>query len=141
MNNSSKIAMLGVGLIIAGAPAIASAATAQSAPISLDRVQINQSYGTFDDFLPGNVTVGFTNNTTTAVTKVVFNLVDDSGNILAQYRDAGSYAHGASIRHSFPDTHAEYNQHLDVAQVDFADGTSWSAPANGSSPAVGFPAE
>jgi hypothetical protein len=139
MNITAAAAM--AAIVLAGAPAFASAAPAQTDPIQLNNVRIAQSYGVFNQFEPGAVSVSFTNRNTVAATGVVFNLVDGGGNILAQYKDVGSYAQGATIRHNFADTHLENNQHIEVGQAAFADGTSWSAPVNAGAKTTGFPAE
>jgi hypothetical protein len=139
MNITAAAAL--AALVLAGAPALASAAPAQANPIQLNNVKIAQSYGVYNQFEPGAVSVSFTNHGTVAATGVIFNLVDGSGNILAQYNDVGSYPQGATVRHNFEDTHLDNGQKLEVAQVKFADGTSWSAPSPAASDATAFPAE
>jgi hypothetical protein len=121
-------ATLGSAIVLATAPGIASAAV-QNAPVALDNVHIVQSYGIFNNFDPGRVSVRFTNKNGVAATGVTFNLVAASGAILAQYNDIGTYLPGQTVKHDFTDTHEENNQRIEVASVRFSDGTSWSAPS------------
>jgi hypothetical protein len=130
MNIKNTVASLGAALILAGAPALASAATATAvnvpSPIRVDSVQIEQYYGQFDNFFPGLVTVSFTNQTAQPVTNVVFDLKSANGQLLRQYDDAGNYLPGASAKHAFNNTEEGANQTLAVDSVTFADGTTWS---------------
>jgi hypothetical protein len=139
MNITAAAAL--AALILAGAPALASAAPAQANPIQLNNVKISQSYGVYNQFEPGAVSVSFTNRSAVAATGVVFNLVDGNGTILAQYNDVGSYPQDATIRHNFEDTHLDNGQKLVVGLVKFADGTSWSAPSPAATDDTTFPAE
>jgi hypothetical protein len=127
MTIKNTAATLGAALILAGAPALASAATTVSAPspVRLDNVQIAQYYGQFNDYFPGLVTVSFTNEAAKPVTDVVFDL-EANGQVLRQYDDAGNYAQGSTVRHSFYDTEVGSGQTLAVESVTFADGTVWN---------------
>jgi hypothetical protein len=140
MNIKSAVAAFGIALTIAGSPAISSAAVVQASPIQLNSVQISQTYGVFDEFLPGVVSVGFTNRFPSPATSVVFDLVGFGGSVLAEYNDVGSYESGKTIHHSFPDTHTDLEQHLEVSKVTFADGTTWLAPLEPASITTGYPA-
>jgi hypothetical protein len=118
--------MLGAALVIAGSPALASAAPLEASPVRLESVQITQSYGTFNDFAyPGLATVAFTNETAVPVTKVVFDL-KANGNVIDRFTDVGSYREGALIKHSYQDNAINYNQNLSVESVTFADGSVWN---------------
>jgi hypothetical protein len=141
MNLKSAAAVLGAALVIAAAPAIGSAQTTQSGPIQLDNVEIAQSYGDVTGFAPGLVSVAFKNVGDATATDVVFDLIGHNGEIIAQYRDAGSFPQGATVRRDFSDTHIENDQQLQVGQVTFADGTTWSASSRSAKPASIFPAE
>jgi hypothetical protein len=140
MKIKSAAVALGIALTVAGAPAISSAATMQASPIHLDSVRITQSYGVFNDFLPGVVSVGFTNSFPSPATSVVFDLVGTGGNVIAEYNDVGSYESGKTFHHTFTDTHDDVEQKIEVAKVTFADGTAWAAPARTSSTENIFPA-
>jgi hypothetical protein len=122
-------ATLGAALILAGAPALASAATTTvnaPSPVRLDNVQIAQYYGQFNNYFPGLVTVSFTNQAAKPVTNIVFDLEANDGQVLRQYDDAGNYAQGSTVRHSFSDTEVGAGQSLAVESVTFADGTVWN---------------
>ena len=143
MNIKLAAATIGTALIIAGSPAFASAQTTQDAPVRLDNVRISQSvaFGSDPESAPGLVSISFTNQSAVAVTGVVFDLTDANGNILAQYNDVGSYPQGASVRHNFEDIHNENNQQIEVSEVRFADGTSWSSPSHATPAVTIFPGE
>jgi hypothetical protein len=128
MNIKNTVASLGAALILAGAPALASAATTVVAPgpIQLDSVQIEQYYGIFNNLYPGLVTVGFTNQAAQPVTDVVFDLKSSDGQLLRQYDAAGNFQPGASTKQAFTNTEVGANQSLAVDSVTFADGTTWS---------------
>jgi len=125
----NTVATLGAALILAGAPALASAATTPAAPspIQLNSVQIGQYYGTFNDFsYPGIVSVAYTNEAAQPVTDVVFDLESSDGTLLRQYDDTVSLQPGASVKHNFNNTKVGANQQLAVDSVTFADGSTWS---------------
>jgi hypothetical protein len=132
---------LGVAVIIASAPSFAFAETVQVSPIRIDRVEIEQSNEVYNQFEPGLVSVTFTNTNAAAATDVVFDLLGYDGAIIAQYNDVGTFAQDQPVRQRFPDIHIHDNQQLEVDQVTFADGTSWSAHSSGPLPAVIFPQE
>lgn len=118
--------MFGAALVIAGTPALSSAAPLEGSPVRLDRVQITQSYAIFNNFAyPGLVTVAFKNETAVPVTKVVFDL-KVNGNVINRFTDVGTYREGASIKHSYQDNASGDNQNLAVESVSFADGSVWN---------------
>jgi hypothetical protein len=127
MTIKSTAATLGAALILAGAPALASAATVVTAPspIRLDSVQIAPYYGQFDNYFPGLITVAFTNESAKPVTGVVFDL-ESNGNVIRRYHDKTTLAQGASIKHAFSDTNEASDKNLAVESVTFADGTVWN---------------
>jgi hypothetical protein len=141
MKARSVTAALGFAALLIAAPLLASAQTAQPGPIQLDHVEIAQSYGIFDDFLPGLVSIGFTNENSSTATNVVFDLLNANGDILAQFNDVGSFPQGTGIHHRFEDTHEDPGQQLEVSSVTFADGTTWSAPSHNTLPATILPSE
>ena len=128
MTIKSAAATLGAALILAGAPALASAATTTVAPspIHVDSVQIEQTYGIFNNLFPGLVTVAFTNQATQPVTDIVFDLESSNGTFIRQYDDAGNVQPGKSVKHAFNNSDIGANQTLAVDSVTFADGTTWS---------------
>jgi hypothetical protein len=135
----SATAALGVAVLLAGAPALASTIETQTGPIHLERVQITQSYGDRDQFSPGLITVAFTNQNDTPATDIVFALESD-GKVIDRFEDVGSYAKGETIRHNFEDTQIANGQQLSVEKATFADGTVWSNAAVSYAPATSAPA-
>jgi hypothetical protein len=125
MKITSVTAALGAALLLAGAPALATAAEMQTGPIQLNKVEITQSYGVRDQFSPGLVTVAFTNQNDAPATDIVFALESD-GNVIDRYEDVGSYVKGETIRHSFQDDQINNDQQLTVEKATFADGSVWS---------------
>lgn len=126
MKITSLSATLGIAILLAGSPVIASAQT-QSGPIRLDKVEITQSYGSLDEFAPGLVTVAFTNENDAPATDIVFDL-QSGGKLLDRYEDVGTYAKGETVRHSFQDIQIANDQELTVEKATFADGSVWSNP-------------
>jgi len=122
-------ATLGAALLLAGAPALASAQT-QSGPIRIDAVQLVSQSTSEHDIAPVAAEIAFTNQGTATATDVVFALESDSGYVLDSYNDVGSFAPGVSIRHSFNDHNdPTEGQRVAVAKATFADGTVWNNPA------------
>jgi hypothetical protein len=134
-------AILSAAALLATSPLLASAQTEQAGPIHLDNVQIEQSYGVFDDFQPGVVSVSFTNESSSTATKVVFDLVNFEGATIARYNDVGSFPQGSAIRHRFENTHDDPGQQIKVTAVTFADGTTWNDSTPVALPDTAFPAE
>jgi len=132
VNIKHAIAMSGLALLIAGSPALASAADMQSGPIHINHVYLSggfssNSYGDEATILPGAANVSFTNESTAAATTVVFAL-EAQGYVVDRFTDAGSFAPGVAIHHSFPETQIASDMHMAVAQATFADGTAWQNP-------------
>ena len=129
MNTKIGIATLGAALILAGAPALASAADAQAAPIHINSLQ---TYGggstdaaTVAD--PSGAQIGFTNNYGSPATDVVF-AVYSNGAEVTQFDDRGSFATGVAVNHTFPQSRATSDQSVAVVKATFADGTTWQNP-------------
>jgi hypothetical protein len=139
MNKKSVAAAIVAAFFATGVPAFAATAPTQGSAIRLDSVQIEQSYGVFNNFEAGVVQIAFTNTSAVPVTAVVFDLLGYQGRIIAQYNDVGSFAQGATMRHRFPNTHEDYDQKIQVGRVTYADGTTWEAPVRGTTPAIIFP--
>jgi hypothetical protein len=134
-------ATLGAALLLAGAPALASADT-QSGPIRIDSVHLVAQALTEREVAPDAALISFTNEGASAATDVVFALESESGFVLDTYNDVGSFAPGVSVRHSFSDHNdASRGQQVVVAKATFADGTVWTNPdvalVPASSPAEG----
>ena len=133
----SIAATLGVAVLLAGAPALASADT-QNSPIHLNNVDIVQAqvgYGYF----PGSANISFTNDGNATATNVVF-VLESNGDVLARYDDVGSFAAGTTINHSFPDAQNARGQQIAVLTATFADGTIWNNPYLPQDPALATPA-
>jgi hypothetical protein len=125
MNIRSAAATVGAAFILAAAPAFASTASPQDGPIRVDSIHISQSYGFYNDFYPGLLTVAYTNLSAVPATNVVF-VLQSNGQPIDRYEDVGTFSPGVVIRHSFSDSHIENDQQLAVERVAFADGTAWT---------------
>jgi hypothetical protein len=123
-------ATLGAALLLAGAPALASAADTQSGPIRIDSVQLTAQAITRNAVAPIGAQIAFTNEGPAVATDVVFALESDSGYVYGSYNDAGSFAPGVTIRHSFADDNnvSIDGERVAVAKATFADGTVWTNP-------------
>ena len=132
MNIKLATATLGAALILAGAPALASAANIQSGPIHINRVKV--SGGTFSDadgsettILPGMVAISFTNRNAATANDVVF-AVEDNGYVAKRINDVGMFSTGTTINHSFPETNPTDGMRVAVARATFDDGSVWVNP-------------
>lgn len=125
---TSLTATLGAALLLAGAPALASADT-QAGPIRVDAVQlISQSTSEYNT-APIAARISFTNEGSSPATDIVFALESDSGYVLDTYNDAGSFAPGVAVHHSFNDHNpSSEGQRVAVAKATFADGSVWTNP-------------
>jgi hypothetical protein len=115
-------AALAATTIAAAAPAIASAET--TAPVAISSVQNTPALGYLNTYNPGLLTVAFQNTSNVPATDVIFEL-DSNGKYLDQYDDAGSFAKGVSVTHSFNNWETAIDQRVAVAEVKFADGSVW----------------
>jgi glucose/arabinose dehydrogenase len=122
MTTTTTLAAAAALALAAGTPALASAATAP--PIAISNVQIEPAGGYANHYLPGIVTVAFRNAAGVAATSVTFQTSDD-GATLATFTDAGTFAPGVTVKHSFLTLDDDAEQRLSVAEVRFADGTVW----------------
>ncbi len=115
--------------MLGGAPALASAADAQTGPIHINSVQIygvgNSPNETVDD--PSGAQIGFTNEYGSPATEVVFG-VYSKGAEVTQFDDRGSFATGVTINHTFAQDQASGDQSVAVLKATFADGTTWQNP-------------
>jgi hypothetical protein len=132
VNIKRVTATLGAALILAGAPAFASAAGMQTEPIHIDNVQLFG--GTFSDnnddgvgSWPGSLAVSFTNQYGSPATEIVFAL-ETNGYVIDRFVDAGSFAAGATIKHTFAENQRGDDMRVAVEKAVFADGTVWQNP-------------
>jgi len=123
---------LGAALILAGAPALASAANLQSAPIHINQVKV--SGGTFSDgdgsettILPGMVAISFINRNAATENDVEF-AVENNGYVAKRFNDVGSFSTGTTIDHSFPESNPTDGMRVAVARATFDDGSVWVNP-------------
>jgi hypothetical protein len=121
----SIAATLGVAILLAGSPLLASADT-QASPIHLDNVEVLRAQSG-DSYIPGSANISFTNDANAPATNIVF-VLESKGDILARYEDVGSFAKGTTINHSFPDAESENDQQIAVQRATFTNGTVWNNP-------------
>jgi hypothetical protein len=140
MKIQSAIATLGAALILAGAPALASATSTQTGPIHINNVRVSGGGFTNDETVldPASAMISFTNQNGSPATDVVF-AVYSQGIELAQYDDRGSFAQGVAINHSFPESRALGDQSAAVVKATFADGTTWQNPEIAETQPAGTP--
>jgi hypothetical protein len=145
VNIKRATATLGAALILAGAPAFASAADMQTGPIHIDNVQLYG--GTFADsnedstgFVPGSAAISFTNQFGSPATEIVF-VLETNGFVIDRFDDIGTFAAGATIKHAFAENQRGDDMRVAVEKAVFADGTVWQNPdvaeAPEANPAVG----
>jgi hypothetical protein len=145
MNFKRATATLGAALILAGAPAFASATIVQTDPISIEGVQLYG--GAFEDssedstgFSPGSAAISFTNQYGSPATEVVF-VLETNGFVIDRFDDIGNFAPGATVKHAFAENQRGGDMRVAVEKAVFADGTVWQNPdvaqAPNETPAVG----
>jgi hypothetical protein len=131
MNIKHAAATLGAALILAGAPAFASAADMQSGPIHIDNVQVSGGETTDGNdsivIVPGSAAITFTNEYASPATHVVFAL-ETNGFVVDRFEDVGSFAPGVTINHRFAESQPNDDMRVAVEQATFADGTVWNNP-------------
>jgi hypothetical protein len=125
-------ATLGAALILAGAPALASAAGVQSGPIHINRADLSggnfsNSDGTEVNILPRTAAISFTNRDGATANDVVFAL-EHKGYVVDTFNDVGSFAPGITINQSFPETLSTGGVRVTVARATFNDGSVWVNP-------------
>jgi hypothetical protein len=120
---------VGAALLLAGTPALASAADAQIGPIQINDVQTYGGGSTEDETVmtPMTAEISFTNEYSSPGTEVVFALFSKDAEV-AQIDDVGSFAKGVSINHTFADSTAPGDLRVAVVKATFADGTTWQNP-------------
>jgi hypothetical protein len=132
VNIKRVTAILGAALVIAGSPALASAADMQSGPIHINELTFTGGFSSDADgddatYLPSAANISFTNQNAVTATDVVFAL-ETQGYVVDRFNDVGSFAPGVTIRHHFGETQLTDNMRVAVAQATFADGTVWQNP-------------
>jgi hypothetical protein len=131
VNLKHAAATIGAALIIASAPAFASAADIQSGPIHINSLEIfggDTSDGNDDTIIvPASAAIAFTNEYAAPATHVVFAL-EINGSVVDRFDDAGSFATGVTIKHRFAENQASDDMRVSVEQATFADGTVWNNP-------------
>jgi hypothetical protein len=132
VNINRVAAILSVSLLVAGSPALASAADMQSGPIHINQVYLSGGYSADADgdeatYLPGAANVSFTNESATTATDVVFAL-ETHGYVFNRFNDVGSFAPGVAIHHRIPETELTDDIRVAVARATFVDGTVWQNP-------------
>jgi hypothetical protein len=130
VNIKLATATLGAALILAGSPAFA--ADMQSGPIHINQFTLSGGYSTDADggqgnILPGALNISFTNENAATATNVVF-AVETHGYVIKSFNDAGSFAPGVAIRHSFPEAQPSGDMRVAVAKATFTDGSVWQNP-------------
>jgi hypothetical protein len=124
-------ATLSAALLLSATPVLAAEATPQQAgPIHIDAAQLfgqNLEDEDSDGSVPSSVKIDFTNTYASPATKIVFALESD-GVMIGHVTDAGSFAEGVKVSHTYADDEISDAQQVAVERVTFADGTVWSSP-------------
>jgi hypothetical protein len=108
------------------APVAASAGAPETgSPVVLRAYRVDA--GNTVEFRPTFAAVVFENTAKMTATQVVFQS-EVGGAIVDRYYDAGIFAPGATLTHSFLDFSDAAGQRIRITEVRFSDGTSWNAP-------------
>jgi hypothetical protein len=131
VNFKHAAATLGAALIIAGSPALASAADTQSGPIHINSLQISGGDTTDGNdstiITPGSAAISFTNEYASPATRVVF-AIQTHGFVIDRFNDVGTFSPGVLIKHSFAEVQPSEEMRVAVEQATFEDGTVWNSP-------------
>jgi hypothetical protein len=131
VNIKLAAATLGAAIMIAGAPAFASAADMQTGPIHIESLQFSGgSLSNSDDdsiVVPGFAAIAFTNEYASPATDVVFAL-SNNGYVIDRFNDAGTFTPGVTIKHQFAENQPGDDIRVAVEEATFADGTVWHNP-------------
>ncbi len=123
-------ATLSAALLISATPVLAAEATTpQAGPIHIDGVQLygqNIEDEDSDGAVPNSVKIAFTNTSASPATDVVFAL-ESNGVVIGEVEDAGSFANGVTVSHTFFDDELSDSQQVAVEKATFADGTVWNS--------------
>jgi hypothetical protein len=125
-------AIAAAAALLAGSPAIASAA--DNAPIAIVNDHVQSASVGAELSVPGTVAFGFINESRVPATEVDFTF-SSFGEIVGTYRDIGSFAQGVTVERAFDTERTAPNEQIAVAAVKYADGTSWTND-NASLPAL-----
>ncbi|HEV8020083.1 MAG TPA: hypothetical protein VGP41_02395 [Candidatus Lustribacter sp.] len=144
MRNTSRTAALAAALLLAGAPALASAddvtdaaaVDTVTAPIQVNNVQFTAENTADGSYGPAAAEIAYTNASSQPATEVVFAVTTPDGNMVDMYDDVGTFSPGVTIDHTFPALEAADASQVSVAQVTFADGSVWLNPGLASAPAA-----
>ena len=124
-------ATLSAALLLSATPVLAAEATApQAGPIHVDAAQLygqNIEDEDSDGSVPNSVKIQFTNTNASPATDIVFAL-ESNGVVIGRVEDAGSFADGVKISHTFFDDELSDSQQVAVEKATFADGTVWTSP-------------
>jgi hypothetical protein len=117
-----QIAAVAASLLSVAAPA---AAMSNQGPIDVQSVT-SVPASADDTLVPGVVQVVFQNTADVAAREVTFEITDLTGRT-KDVEDVGTFAKGATIRHSFQVIRGGDSAQVRVVRVELADGSSWSA--------------
>ena len=124
-------ATLSAALLLSGTPVLAAEATSQqTGPIHIDGAQLygqNIEDEDSDGAVPNSVKIEFTNSNASPATDIVFALESD-GVVIGHVHDAGTFASGVKVSHTFFDDELSESQQVAVEKATFADGTVWTSP-------------
>ncbi|HEV8020085.1 MAG TPA: hypothetical protein VGP41_02405 [Candidatus Lustribacter sp.] len=125
MKNTTSLAAVAAALLLATAPALASAA--ETGPIHIDSFQITNQSLSEHNVVPVGATIAFTNTNDSPATDVVLALQSD-GAVVDQVEETGSFAKGIAIKHYFGTDVTDQATKVAVVKATFADGSVWVNP-------------
>ncbi len=118
-----KAVAAAAAILVAGAPALASAQT--TAPVAITGEQVQPQTIGAELYQQGEVRFSFMNNRNVPATEVDFTL-SSAGQDLGTYYDYGTFPKGVTIDNFFVTDETAHNQQIKIASVKFADGSTWT---------------
>ncbi len=130
-------AAFSAALLLSATPVLAAEASSQqTGPVHIDSAQLygqNIEDDDSDGAVPNSVKIAFTNTNASPATDIVFAL-ESNGVVIGKVEDAGTFANGVKISHTFFDDELSDSQQVAVEKVTFADGSVWHSPDVPASP-------
>jgi hypothetical protein len=118
---------IGAAVLVAAVPQFALAETSATS-VDLQAVSITPASLSSDGQEQGVVRIAFADARGVTANQVVFQVLAESGAVLQQIDDQGTFAPRVTISHTFQVPGVQADDVVQVAAVTYADGAVWLAP-------------
>lgn len=118
---------IGAVVLFAAAPQLARADAPAATSVDVQAVSVTPANLSSEGQEQGVVRVVFADTNSVAAREVVFQVIGRSGAVRQQINDQGTFEPGARIAHTFEVPGAQADDLVQVAAVQYADGSIWTA--------------